>query len=73
MLDLYQIINGKKATCCITKFALTKEINHNDLEVGCKYPFTMLDVKLKNGQEISIDSQAVMNYSRLGNEWIMDG
>lgn len=71
-LRLYKIDRGKNSNLQDVKFSLAKDINHRELKIDCSYPYTNLNVQLASGQEVCVDAQAILNYGKIGNNWILN-
>lgn len=71
-LELYQMNNGQIDSRKDIKISLASDIDHRLLGIECRYPYTNLNIRLSNGDEIYVDAQTILNYGRVGNSWILD-
>ncbi len=71
-LQLYQINNGKIDNRKTVKFALASDVDHRELKIECSYPYNSLNIQLTNGQEVHVDTQFILNFGKIGNEWVLD-
>lgn len=71
-LQLYQINDGQIDSRKDIKISLVSDIDHRLLGIECRYPYTNLNIRLPNGDEIYVDAQSILNYGKVGNNWILD-
>lgn len=71
-LKLYKIENGKKSYYPDAKFALDNKIDHNGVKIECNFPYTTLNIKTDNEQQIQIGSQVILNCQRECQPWLFN-
>lgn len=71
-LKLYRIEYGEKSYYPDAKFALDTRIDHNEIKLECKFPYTTLKVEIDDEKKVTIDSQVILNCQQTCQPWMFN-
>lgn len=71
-LKLYKILDGEKTYFPDSNFAVHDSIDHSKIKIRCKYPFTILNIEMEDGEILPIDAQIIYSIQNVCQQWIFN-